>query len=199
MTTKVCKKCLTEYTGDLTENFYVRSSGRLKNTCKVCVRARSQERYENKKADILLQMSEYYQKNRLEKLEREKEYKSKIIYTMNLIGYGALPVTRQRCANWQCKGYLGYSLGTPGDLTSAAKEWESMWNNQRGRCLLTNEMMVPEGTSSLSAVVDHCHTTGEVRGLLSSVANKALGHIEALNIPLERLELYLAGGYSHRT
>ena len=44
-------------------------------------------------------------------------------------------------------------------------------------------------------VVDHCHDTGEVRGLICNACNAILGHIEATNIRLEkwleRVEGYL--------
>lgn len=52
---------------------------------------------------------------------------------------------------------------------------------QGGRCLLCTEAI-----SSDEAVLDHCHTTGEIRGVLHRGCNAMLGHIEN-NMPRHKL------------
>ena len=44
---------------------------------------------------------------------------------------------------------------------------------QGGRCLLCLEPL-----AAVEAVLDHCHTTGEIRGVLHRGCNAMLGHIE---------------------
>lgn len=46
-------------------------------------------------------------------------------------------------------------------------EYKTMEYNQTGKCLICKEIK--------SLVVDHCHITGKVRGLLCSTCNRAMG------------------------
>lgn len=41
--------------------------------------------------------------------------------------------------------------------------------------------------------IDHCHTTGVVRGLLCNRCNRALGHLKDSTVLLERMLKYLGG------
>jgi hypothetical protein len=50
------------------------------------------------------------------------------------------------------------------------EQWEAMYDAQSGICLLCDKK---------AAVVDHCHTTGRVRGLLCGGCNRTLGWVEA--------------------
>ena len=52
-------------------------------------------------------------------------------------------------------------------------KYTTMWNHQKGKCLVCNE---PEQDKALA--VDHCHTTGNVRGLLCSNCNTGLGQFQ---------------------
>jgi hypothetical protein len=54
-------------------------------------------------------------------------------------------------------------------LTGA--EYDAMLIGQRGGCAICGE---PPGSRKLA--VDHCHTTGRVRGLLCTNCNKMIGH-----------------------
>lgn len=56
-------------------------------------------------------------------------------------------------------------------------EWLVMWNRQAGRCPCCQEPMeaISEKPNYLTAVVDHCHTGGQVRALLHNECNAALG------------------------
>lgn len=56
---------------------------------------------------------------------------------------------------------------------------QAMWDRQAGLCAVCGEGMHPYGGRGKSAaVVDHCHATGFVRGLLHQSCNVALGFIE---------------------
>jgi hypothetical protein len=54
---------------------------------------------------------------------------------------------------------------------------------QDGRCLICAE--------ATTLAVDHDHRTGEVRGLLCSLCNRALGHFRDAPVLCERAALYL--------
>lgn len=60
---------------------------------------------------------------------------------------------------------------------------ETMRKAQGGRCLLCR--------SDKSLVIDHCHTTGRVRGLLCMPCNTTLGHVEAHPEWIGRATIYL--------
>ena len=53
-----------------------------------------------------------------------------------------------------------------------------MLGNQKGRCAICDVVLVFSGTTkhkSNVGVVDHCHDTGKIRGLLCTKCNKGLG------------------------
>lgn len=54
--------------------------------------------------------------------------------------------------------------------------WETMAHNQGGLCYICREegFTMKEGHEA-KLMVDHCHVTGEVRGLLCHNCNRALG------------------------
>jgi hypothetical protein len=61
--------------------------------------------------------------------------------------------------------------------------WDAMYFEQDGKCLICKERE--------AVAIDHCHTTGKVRGLLCLGCNTFLGHIESegrLAAALEYLE-----------
>lgn len=63
------------------------------------------------------------------------------------------------------------------------QEVEAMRVAQGGRCLIC----LTQGV----LVIDHCHRTGRVRGLLCTPCNNALGHVEARAGWLDRAAVYL--------
>jgi len=77
-------------------------------------------------------------------------------------------------------------------------EYNQMWHNQFGKCAICRE---PETAiikgKKIELAVDHCHTTGKVRGLLCHHCNKALGAFKDDVCSLESAVQYLKGGGSH--
>lgn len=72
------------------------------------------------------------------------------------------------------------------------KEVQLLKNKQNHRCKICDK---PEGESQLSKfVVDHCHTTGDVRGILCGKCNTAIGHLGDDVAILARAIEYLNGG-----
>ena len=84
------------------------------------------------------------------------------------------------CKSWRAKASLktkrNHSYKHKYDIT--VDRYNEMFIDQRGLCLICNE---PERTQNAKSgktlwlAVDHCHTSGKVRGLLCSKCNTALG------------------------
>ena len=53
--------------------------------------------------------------------------------------------------------------------------YEQMFNDQNESCLICKCKIKLAGNKSVVAHVDHCHTTGKVRGLLCCYCNSVLG------------------------
>lgn len=67
-------------------------------------------------------------------------------------------------------------------------EYAGMLADQEGRCAICRRP--PQGRR---LAVDHCHTTGQVRGLLCAPCNTTLGKIEDDPAIVERMVSYLKG------
>lgn len=91
---------------------------------------------------------------------------------------GEDPCSPCRQAHSEARRDRKYGLA-PGD-------WDRMHAKQQGRCLIC-------GATPKRLFVDHCHDSGQVRGLVCSFCNSMLGM--ALDSPeiLRRGQLYLAG------
>jgi hypothetical protein len=55
------------------------------------------------------------------------------------------------------------------------EERDAMYADQEGKCKVCETHMTLDSRKPSSAHVDHCHTTGEVHGLLCSYCNTAAG------------------------
>lgn len=64
------------------------------------------------------------------------------------------------------------------------EEYNLMYSKQEGRCLIC-------GTFYNKLNIDHCHTTGKVRGLLCTLCNTGLGSFKDNSSLLGRAILYL--------
>ena len=56
--------------------------------------------------------------------------------------------------------------------------FNKMFAAQNGQCILCKKDLDLEGISGDRAVVDHCHTTGKVRGILCNECNRGLGYFK---------------------
>jgi len=69
------------------------------------------------------------------------------------------------------------------------EQYDLMFTMQNGYCAICN---IHQSKLKYRLAVDHCHTTGKVRGLLCSACNKALGvfndSITTLNVAIKYLE-----------
>ena len=63
-------------------------------------------------------------------------------------------------------------------------EFDVMKNNQGGVCAICNGK-----NNDRDLAVDHCHTTGKVRGLLCGNCNRGIGYFKDSKILLEKKQL----------
>jgi hypothetical protein len=54
-------------------------------------------------------------------------------------------------------------------------EYQKMYNEQNGLCLICNQQTQGRGAKKNTLAVDHTHETGKIRGLLCSHCNTGLG------------------------
>lgn len=71
------------------------------------------------------------------------------------------------------------------------KEYQEMLKAQGGKCAICGGS---EPINGRLMAVDHCHTTGKVRGILCSHCNRALGFFRDNVQSLENAIRYLKGG-----
>lgn len=81
--------------------------------------------------------------------------------------------------------------------TQYGLEWDTfveLFNKAEGKCEICHKPLQLAGAKEdviESASVDHCHTTGKVRGLLCRSCNVALGHFKDSRLHLENALAYL--------
>jgi len=69
-------------------------------------------------------------------------------------------------------------------------EYNQMFAKQDGRCAICGRH---QSEFKHSLAVDHCHETGEVRGLLCSTCNRGIGYLQDDASVVLRAASYLAG------
>lgn len=74
------------------------------------------------------------------------------------------------------------------------EDYEAMLEKQGGTCAIC-ESSIPGGNGAFS--VDHCHSTGKVRGLLCRLCNSGLGHFRDSPGLLYRAVEYLRNHEKH--
>lgn len=58
----------------------------------------------------------------------------------------------------------------------SVQDFNFLLQQQKHSCKICGKSIVVDGISSNRAVVDHCHTTGRVRGILCNECNRGLGY-----------------------
>ena len=71
-------------------------------------------------------------------------------------------------------------------------EYNALLREQGGVCALCRKAAPGTNSRNDKLVVDHCHTTGAVRGLLCHTCNRALGLLKDDAVLLRRAITYLA-------
>ena len=78
---------------------------------------------------------------------------------------------KQRLIN-QRKANLKHKYGM------SVKDFDNLWEKQKGCCAICNKKLSNDSGRNHrhdKVVVDHCHTTKKVRGLLCTMCNKGIG------------------------
>lgn len=95
--------------------------------------------------------------------------------------------------NSYCKGCRKDHL-LQRDYGISLAEYNAMLTAQGGRCAICRKTEAESHTKrGQSLVVDHCHATGRVRGILCSMCNSALGLLGDSVEGIEAAYLYLKG------
>ena len=110
--------------------------------------------------------SEQYKKNRNAKCEYQKNYRLE---------------NKERHKEWTRKSHLKKKYNLTPD------EYFNMLAQQNNICAICNVLF----TDTLVPQIDHCHTTGRVRGLLCRACNTAIGMLKEDPTILQNAQNYL--------
>jgi hypothetical protein len=82
-------------------------------------------------------------------------------------------VYKEYCKSCVRANHLRYI--TYGETKVTLAQFDAMIEAQDNCCLICNRTLDPSGPRDIKPNIDHCHKTGEVRGILCGRCNKALG------------------------
>jgi hypothetical protein len=98
-----------------------------------------------------------------------------------------------------CKDVASASAYLKRNYGISYNEYMKMYNEQQGKCKICGgEGFLMRKTHKTKLVVDHCHNTGNVRGLLCHNCNRALGLLQDNVETLKNAQLYLEGAETIR-
>ena len=149
---KICTKC--DIKKSLTE-FGKKKEGKngLASACKECVSIQRKQHYQDNKEIINARTSKYYRENKEKHNEASSRYYRK----------HKEKISGKSRGRWLKDKY---------DLTE--QQYEEMLKNQGGKCKICNSENI-NAKSKGNLVIDHCHKSGKVRGLLCDKCNMGLG------------------------
>ena len=154
---KVCSSC--KLSKSLYDDFYEVKSQRL-NTCKDCKRAVNKKWRDENPATV----------SKLHKEYREEIKSDPVKYAE----YLERKKVESRSDNGLTRHYKSKFGLTVDDV-------RSMLSKQNGLCAnigCSQDIYLRPENGQKKAVVDHCHTTGKVRGMLCTRCNSFLGYLE---------------------
>ena len=98
---------------------------------------------------------------------------------------------RRKWEDWDEKERAAYHLKKRYGISFV--DYEEMFTLQNKKCKICSKELELLGKNYNRAVVDHCHSSGEIRGLLCNPCNKALGIIKDSKEVLQKMINYLNG------
>lgn len=178
---KACSKCKQEKP---LEAFSRHPNGKFgrQSKCKDCLRPEKKAYSDRTKEARKVYDTAYYQANKQKWVERDKRMKDRD-------REGFLQRSREAGARWRSnpenlkKVHLRYIKSRYG---ITVEEYSKMYDDQKGLCAICGK-----DNGDIRLHVDHCHTTGKVRGLLCFLCNSALGKVKDDVAVLEKAILYL--------
>jgi hypothetical protein len=88
---------------------------------------------------------------------------------------------KNKAKTWSLKKNYGITLS----------QWEALVSDQNGLCAICSRLLALDGLGKCSAVVDHDHRTGRIRGILCNTCNSGLGHLQDSLALVEQAASYL--------
>ena len=135
---------------------------------------------------------DYYKKNREKRLQQNRRYRNSEKGKQNQKRYDKLRSAhrkkyykenkeKMRITTRNCKLKRLYGI--------TSNDYNKMFESQNGVCLICGNIETrTRGKKVTQLVVDHCHESGKVRGLLCAICNGRLGWYEQCR---EKIESYL--------
>lgn len=158
--------------------FFPKEGDSVATVCKDCKNITERKRYQVNRISRLQKMAEDRIKNPEKYKEKYNKYYSKhkdeIVIRRNI----------DRIKNPE--KYRKYWLKARYNITP--QEYDSLFSSQEGRCLICN---IHSTETSKGLVVDHCHNTNRIRGLLCSKCNTGIGQFNENVTILERAITYI--------
>lgn len=159
---KICCKCKTEK-----DNKYFAKDNcqkdKLHSYCKECVNIISKKYYYKNKEKIQKRMNKYSSEHR----EQKREY-AKTWYIKN----------KDRKKEYHIRKAFGIDIS----------KYNIILKNQNNKCAICD---IDNNNLNRSLVIDHCHKTGKIRGLLCGRCNLMLGNIKDNKNILKKMIKYL--------
>lgn len=112
----------------------------------------------------------WFKKNKERRKLYSKEYRSN-------------PITRKKTRERELKRKYNITIA----------DEKEMYNNQNGKCAICNYKFkeYDSGSSCNNFMVDHCHTTGKIRGLLCGNCNRGIGLLLENKKTIKNIIIYL--------
>lgn len=184
------KKCIDCREYKPKDDFYRcrRHKDGLTSLCKTCDNARRKRHYEDNREDALAKSAAYRVKHREKLRVQQRAYVEKNRDALK--AYAATyrdsnrDAVRKACRNSSLVRHFGMTV----------EDYERMLASQSGVCAICGrEETRKRGDQPLSLSVDHCHTTGKIRGLLCSYCNHGIGNFQDDTDRMMRAIKYLEG------
>jgi hypothetical protein len=159
-----CKKC--HEVQPLNEKFFRRHTHGYHHTCRMCRRKYAKDYYCNKNVV------------RRPYVRRENMTKNRVCRSCK----ETKPLTEDFFSKHDKGGFLHVCVGCIGVSEACRKyrlsraEYDEMYRDQGNGCAICGESDVGK-RSGFNLSIDHCHSSGSIRGLLCSRCNLALGYL----------------------
>lgn len=172
--TKFCRRCSQS---KALRHFYTSPKGRRESWCRECQAVYRADYYEQHRDQINERRGPYSREYAKRKRNASPEARQKSIAAVRS-WWSSLPREEQQRLNQRKKLLKRYGLTT--------EQWESMKKAQNGACAICGDKPTEKNFH-----VDHCHSTGRVRGLLCVGCNTALAWFEKVHGRLDKVLSYL--------